>query len=217
MFSEYRKALDEAESQEARITAEYENKREALTLKMQEKMKKEASRISKEQHLKDYNPVAFANSITKMKHQHDEIVSEEKEALGVVKTTLDNDLSKVSDWVPPVTELYKIISCAQNSANYVFRVWFTLIPVPEFECVPGDPIRVEWVQINTRRDNDIKCAGNKSPRTGPGYEGLQICNFQQKGFATNAQSFYNYNSQNDQQKQWWREWIEENRPIPKEN
>ena len=216
MFSEYRKALDEAESQEARITAEYENKREALTLKIQEKMKKEASKISKEQQLKDYNPVAFANSITKMKHQHDEIVSEEKEALSVVKTTLDNDLSKVSGWTPPVTELYKIISGSAEitHSSWVILVWFTLVPVPEFECVPGDPIRVEWRNINIQVGNYKEYI---EKRTSSKMSGLKIPMFSGRGQCTSAGTFYDFMKQPDQQKQWWREWIEENRPIPREN
>ena len=212
MFSQYRSALEVAEAQEEQINSECDAKREALALKMQEKMKKEASRISKDQHLKDYNPVEFANTITKMKHKHDEIVKEGNEALEKVKNKLDTELAKVS--TPFITDMYKIISSSQANQGYLFRVWFTLVPVPEFECVPGDPIKVEWICTNTRRDNDIKSVNNSASRTGPGYEGLQICNFQQKSFATNHNNFYNYSSQPDQQKQWWREWIEENRPIP---
>jgi len=212
MFSQYRSALEVAEAQEEQINSECDAKREALALKMQEKMKKEASRISKDQQLKDYNPIEFANTITKMKLKHDELVKEENDALEIVKKTLDSELAKVS--TPLVTEMYKIISSSQNNQSYLFRVWFTLVPVPEFECVPGDPIKVEWVTPHTRRDNDIQSVSNSASRTGPGYEGLQICNFQQKSFATGGNSFYNYSSQPDQQKQWWREWIEENRPIP---
>ena len=214
MFSAYRKALDEADNQEARITAEYEIKREALTLKIQEKMKKETSRISKKlHHNKDYNPVAFANSITKMKHQHDEIVSEEKDALGVVKTTLDNDLSRVSDWVPPVTELYKIISCSDEPIHscWVLLVWFTLVPIPEFDCVPGDPIRVEWRNTNNKR----KYKQYIETRTSSKLKGLKIPMFSGPGQCTMAGQFYDYVKLKNEQKKWWREWIEENRPIPK--
>ena len=218
MFDEYQIAIENAQQKEDEIVDEYNNKKEAHSLAQQKMMDQESKTMRSGQALKDYNPTAFVNELTRMKHEFDRLEKDEKTELNEVKRELDSELHRLTDF--PVTELCKDIGCITNNVNeypYVCRVWFTLISVPEFSCVPGDPIRVEWINIaNAHMDRTKDGIHACSKRTAPGLEGLHIPHFTNPASITAKNEFYSINNwgENSSQKNWWINWVKVNRPIP---
>ena len=218
MFDEYQIAIENAQQKEDEIVDEYNNKKEAHSLAQQKMMEQEAKSMRSGQALKDYNPTAFVNELTRMKHEFDALEQDEQTELTEVKRELDTELYKLTDF--PVTEICKYIGCDTSSPGnykYVCRVWFTLVSVPEFSCVPGDPIRVEWVDM-THQDMDRTKKGitYSSTRTGPGLEGLNVPNFHTFASPISVNNFYPINNwgQTSNVKTWWINWVKANRPIP---
>ena len=222
MFSEYREVLENAEEMEQATIEAFDSKREENVIEIQTKMKEEALNISKNQHLKNYNPIEYYNSITTLKHQHDKLIQDEKEKLQKLREVTDLSLFEVMNINPPISEIYKVISCDISNANnyrYICRVWFTLVEIDEFKCKPGDPIRIEW--IDTMHNNiDTNNGGINAveKRTAPGLDGLKIPNFVNISQVNSRNQFYSVNNwgETSNQKKWWIEWVEANRPIPSE-
>ena len=218
MFDDYQIAIENAQQKEDEIVDEYNNKKEAHSLAQQKMMEQEAKSMRSGQALKDYNPTAFVNELTRMKHEFDALEQDEQTELNEVKRELDTELHKLTDF--PVTEICKYIGCVTANVNenrYACRVWFTLVSVPEFSCVPGDPIRVEWVDMAQqhidRTKNSITCS---SKRTGSGLTGLNIPNFNNPASITSVNNFYPITQwgENSNQKTYWINWVKVNRPIP---
>ena len=218
MFDEYQIAIENAQHKEDEIVDEYNNKKEAHSLAQQKMMEQEAKSMRSGQALKDYNPTAFVNELTRMKHEFDALEQDEKTELNEVKRELDTELLKLIDF--PVTEICKYIGCMSANANehrYACRVWFTLVSVPEFSCVPGDPIRVEWVDMASQTIDSYKNSITKSSkRTGPGLTGLLIPQFNNVASITGRNNFYPITqwSENSRERSWWINWVKANRPIP---
>lgn len=184
-------------------------------------MEAELEKIKSEDSLKNYSVVSHHNVMTQHAHELSQIQSSKASRIAEIKKTLDLALYELVEKpkeVPKVTEMYKIISGAvMNGHHYICRVWFTLVPIEKWECKPGDPIRVEWVQINsnTRRDIDTHSISKTTQRTGKGDTGLQMPQFINTGHVSNVNNFYNINQwQSSCHSNWWLEWVKANRPIP---
>ena len=225
MFEGYRDAIDTAEEVEEEINTRFDGLKEAHSLSQQKMMEAEAKKMRGGQQLKDYNPTEFANEITRMKHEFDQIEKDEQAELDEAKANLDKSLSELMGTSLPFTEMYKVIGCdvGTNYNRWICRVWFTLVPIKQFKCVPGDPIRVEWVDM--MRDNTSNKKGlndntshitSTSSRTGCGITGLNIPNFVNENQLNSKNNFYNVDSwgETSNQKSWWIAWVNENRPIP---
>jgi hypothetical protein len=218
MFDDYQIAIENAQQKEDEIVDEYNNKKEAHSLAQQKMMEQEAKSMRSGQALKDYNPTAFVNELTRMKHEFDALEQDEQTELNEVKRELDTELHKLTDF--PVTEICKYIGCDTSSPGnykYVCRVWFTLISVPEFSCVPGDPIRVEWIDMTQQHvDRTKNSITYSSKRTSPGLKGLFIPNFNNTASITSVNNFYPINQwgETSSQTTYWINWVKVNRPIP---
>ena len=223
MFSEYFAEVQTAIDNADRKISEYGKIRERLALDVKAKIETESESITKSSELKNYSPIQHHNEMTVLIHSFEKMKTEEASELNKIKELLHANLirlmkipePKAPD--PPITEMYKIIGQSSQNNNYICRVWFTLIPIPKWGCVPGDPVRVEWVQVNHNisRNNDLTDNITKSPRTGKGPDGLKIPQFDQAGRVTNATSFYNITQwgATSNQRTWWEQWIAANRPL----
>lgn len=222
MFQEYRNVIELAQEHESKIKMKFNKQRESNTIEIQEKMRQEADSISKNQHLKDYNPMEYYNSITTLKHKYDQIIESERTKLENLQKQTDELLQEKMKYKPKleITEICKLIGTSSENTNYyryICRVWFTLIPIEEFDCKPGDPIRVEWVDMVDNNLNDKKRDTNeKSIRNGKGITGLNIPHFVNTSQLSNVNQLFspdNWGS-NSNQKTLWLNWVRHNRPIP---
>jgi len=220
MFQRYREILKNALKVESIIKDKYDSLREKNVIEIQSKMREEALNISKNQHIKDYNPIQYYNSITILKHKHDEILKNEKEEYNDLREETDKLLFEVMNIKYPVTKIYKIISCdmSANVYNRVCRVWFTLVPIDnnKFKCNAGDPIEIEWINLSKCENNDdLRSNDNKTIRTSEGINGLKIPEFV-NNYHVKHNNFYDINNwgENSNQKTWWLQWLKINRPIP---
>ena len=217
MFSEYSKLIRDAMSKESQIKTSFDSKREHNTIMIQKKLKEETDNISRNQQLKDYNPVQYYNQLTILKHKHEEIVTEENTELDKLKKSIDEKMIQTMKHKPtlPITEIYKIIAGDQSNPRYVCRVYFTLIQTTHAK--PGDPIRVEWVDLLSGEINDDKRHKNAHhARTATGIQGLNMPQFNGQTNLTSCNSLFSPEQwgTNSSQKQWWINWIKQNRPIP---
>lgn len=222
MFQQYHDAVTHAQTSETAKNKEYDNKREALTIEIKNKMEEECKKIQSNKKFKDYSPIEHYNEMTQLRHNFDNLNAELTQAKEDIKKTLHESLKElIPEDKPtlPVTEIYKVIGLCYNNASYMCRVWFTLVPIEQYECVPGDPIRVEWIQMNTNnytRNND-KTDGisNNHRRNGKGINGLNIPQFQNSGQIIGANNLYPISQwgENSSQVTWWKNWIQANRPI----
>ena len=219
MFSQYSKLNHHAISKESQIKTSFDSKREHNTIMIQKKLKEETDNISRNQQLKDYNPVQYYNQLTILKHKHEEIITEENTELDKLQKSIDEKMIQTMKHKPTlpiqITEISRIIAADNSHPRYVCRVYFTLIQTTHAK--PGDPIRVEWVDLLSNEINDDKRQKYACHiRTAPGINGLQIPQFSSPGQITSYNSVYNPDiwGPNSQQKQWWINWIKQNRPIP---
>ena len=222
MFQQYHDAVTRAQNSEAAKNEEYDTLREALTIEIKEKMEEECTKIQSNNHLKDYSPIEYYNKMTELRHRFDKLNIELEQAKQEIKNTLHDSLKElipVEKLVQTVTEMYKVIGVSQNSPDYMCRVWFTLVPLPEYECVPGDPIRVEWIKMNinnyTRNNDKAEGITNVYKRVGKGLNGLYIPQFQNQGQITSANNLYPISQfgENSSHVTWWKNWIQQNRPV----
>jgi len=220
MFQQYHDAVTTAQNSEANTNDEYDTLREALTIEIKAKMEQECENIQSNNHLKDYSPIEYYNKMTELRHRFDKLNTELEQAKMDIKNTLHDSLKElipVTD--PQITEIYKVIGLCYNNASYMCRVWFTLVPLPQYECVPGDPIRVEWIQMNissyTRNNDKVDGVSASHSRNGTGINGLNIPQFQNQGQITNANTLYPITQfgENSSQVTWWKNWVQANRPM----
>ena len=217
MFSDYQSVVTIATESEQAKNEEFDTMKEALTIQIKTKMEEECKNIQNKSKLKDYSPIKHYNEMTELRHQFDKINTDLETEMGAIKDILHNSLLKLINpkpVTPVVTEMYKIIS---GQGGWICRVWFTLVPIEEFECIPGDPVCVEWLNImgKTRNNDKTDSVGSSHTRNGKGHEGLQIPQFSCAGQITSPNSLYYYTSwgQESSHSQWWLEWVKANRPV----
>lgn len=224
MFSEYFAEVQTAIDNADRKISEYGKIRERLALDVKAKIETESESITKSSELKNYSPIQHHNEMTVLIHSFEKLKDEEASELNKIKELLHANLIKImkipepKSPVPPITEMYKIIGQSSENNDYICRVWFTLIHIPKWSCIPGDPIRVEWVHLkhNACRKNDlINTVTTKSERTGKGPDGLKIPYFEQEGIVTTANDFYSINAWGSpsNERTWWEQWVATNRPL----
>ncbi len=157
MFQEYLDLVTKSREEVVEVEKDTDKSREALSIKVQKQMEEELEKIKSEDSLKNYSVVSHHNVMTQHAHELTQIQSSKASRIAAIKKELDLALYELVEKpkeVPKITEMYKIISNAQNNQSYVCRVWFTLVLIEKWECKPGDPIRVEWVQVGINRAND---------------------------------------------------------------
>jgi len=104
-FKELQQIIRSAIKLEEEISDKYNSLRERNTIEFQEKMKSESDNISKNQQLKDYNPMEFHNSITSLKQSFDTIGEKEQKELCRLQTEINNSI-------------LRLMKSKNNCANY---------------------------------------------------------------------------------------------------
>lgn len=94
-FKELQQIIKTAIKLEDELSEKYNSLRERNTIEFQEKMKSESDNISKNQQLKDYNPMEFHNSITTLKQSFDSISEKEKKELCRLQTEINNSILRL--------------------------------------------------------------------------------------------------------------------------
>ena len=221
MFQSLSQVIQTATNQVEKIETDYIQKRQETAVKIQKEMESELERMKSQIALEDYSPIGHHNKIVTFNNEYQTMNVVKQNECEAVKIKLFEQLLALMDINPcTVKEMYKVISASSNNQAYICRVWFTLVDIEEWSCVPGDPIRIEWVQLgNTQRQNDK--TGNisaTSNRTAPDAMGLKIPQFDSAGRVTHVNNFYNINNwgEKSNQRTWWEQWVEINRPVPKE-
>lgn len=215
MFEDYLTYTQEAIEQEKDIQEKYDRLKEELISEMKEKIDEETKNIESTL-FKDYSPNIFHNTITTLVNKHKNLDLLREKELQNTKRELNTKLSKIIGKISSITEMYKVIGLSNQNNHYLCRVYFTLVPIEKWDCKPGDPIRVEWVQNfnhSTPRTTDRVNVSNTSQRKDKGPEGLDIPNFVGAGHITSANSFLKWETLNANQKKWWQEWVKNNRPL----
>lgn len=209
MFQETIKSFQEAEKQVDEINEKYEQLRKKLSINIQQIIIEEVKEIGE-----GYSPLNFQENLNLLVDKY-KALDEEKE-LEIEK--IKQELEKLIFFKPQVTEMYKIIGPSARNKNYICRVWFTLVPIKKWNCVPGDPIRVEWLNFSetqARLDDKIDRVCYTSRRNDPGPEGLQMPEFESPGIIINSVCTYpryHFGVNSDKIK-WWDEWVAKNRPL----
>lgn len=217
MFDLYLQYAQEAKEKEQEIIIKYDKLKEELVTNLKQGTIAEMEEIEKTL-MKEYSPIKFHNMLTSVVNKHKNLDTNKEQELKKNKEDLDKKLAEIIETVSPITEMYKIIGMSNQNNNYLCRVWFTLVPIEKWKCVPGDPIRVEWLHIpyNVQRlDDKTTCVNHKQERTGPGPNGLCIPQFDAQGRVTSANATYPITKwgANSNQVKWWDEWIAKNRPC----
>jgi len=113
--------------------------------------------------------------------------------------------------------MYKVIGADPHNQAYICRVWFTLVPMEQWNCVPGDPIRIEWVHVGgtQRPDDKTYHISATAKRKGAGAMSLRIPQFDSAGRVVGHSNFYNINQwgEKSNQRTWWEQWLQTNRPC----
>ena len=226
MFKQYKNLIDNSIHNEDSCNKEFHTKKTKLTLEMKQILLNEIEFIDSKQLLKDYSPIQHTNKITELNNKFSNLILENQTELEEIKINLNKDLLNIMKITQPIpknypTELYKIInSCitkSKGSNSYVCRVYFTLIPIKEFDCKPGDPIRIEFIKFSgCNRFND-KSDGLtiKTERFAQGISGIKMPQFINTGSIIHSNSFYDFNhfGHDSDEQNWWLNWIKQNRPM----
>ena len=218
MFSQLSEAITSATNEVEQIENGYVEKRQSTAVKIQKEMEAELERMKTQVALKDYSPIEHHNKIATFNSEYQTMSVAEKNECEAVKNKLYDQLMSLMEKKDcPISEMYKVIGASQNNQSYICRVWFTLVPMEQWNSVPGDPIRIEWVQVGGTQRPDDK-TGNisgTSGRTSAGVMGLKIPQFDAAGRITNVNSFYKINQwgEKSNQRTWWEQWLQTNRPC----
>lgn len=219
MFSELSEVIEVASRDAEDITNNYIEKRQTTAVQIQKEMQAEIERMNSQIALKDYSPIEHHNKIVKFNTDYNTMNNDEEKEYQVVKNKLYEQLIKLMGFNPcPITEMYKVISSCSNNQQYMCRVWFTLIPIKEFNCEPGGPIRIEWIHLaqgHARPNDENGNISATSKRNAPGVMGLNIPQFDTQGRVTSVNCFYKINQwgEKSSQRTWWEEWVKTNRPC----
>ena len=207
MFQEYLANVQQAIEDHQKQVEKYQKEKEKLSLEVKKNLEIETNKFNSVV-LKDYSLVNHHNSITKLLHQFEKNDQDLEKHLQSIKEGLDKKLSNIINFNSGVKEMYKIISACSNNQGYFCRVWFTLVEIEQWKCVPGDPIRIEWVFINpggARPDDKKTGISATSQRNSAGEKGLNIPQFDTTGRVTSLNNFYPIDNwgANSNQKKWW--------------
>lgn len=222
MFKQYKNLIDNAIHNEDSSNKEFHTKKNKLTLEMKQILLNEIEFIDSKQLLKDYSPIQHTNKITELNNKFSNLSIENDIKLEEIKHKLNKDLLNIMKIIQPIpknypTELYKIINCSNNKLKFICRVYFTLIPLKEFNCNPGEPIRIEYIKVGgCNRFND-KCDGItiKTERTAQGISGIKMPQFHNTGSITQSGCFFDFDhfGHDSDEQNWWLAWIKQNRPM----
>lgn len=221
MFKQYKILIDNAIHNEEISNKQFEDKRNNLSLEIKQTIQNEMENLNNKQLLKDYSPIKHTNKMTELNTKYSNLHLEEHKKINDIKNELDENLLTIMEIERKPNnfpnEIYKIISCCSHKTNYICRVYFTLISIKHWNCIPGDPIKIEWIDMNCCRNND-KTDGiiESCKRTGSGFIGLKMPQFNNPGQTIcNENKLYDFNhwGDNSNQQKWWKEWIQNNRPI----
>ena len=178
MFKQYKNLVDSCLDQEKNTIKKYESQKNTLALEIKQTLLNEIENMNNKTLLKDYSPIQHSNNMTELNVRYSNLLSQEKDDLEKIKIKLNEDLISIMEdnGLPKnyPTELYKVINSSRDSPYDLCRVYFTLVPLKQWDCKPGDPIRVEWVGFNgvnrfTDKNDSVNC---KSERTAQGWTGL---------------------------------------------
>lgn len=221
MFKQYKNLVDSSLDKEKNTIKKYESQKNTLALEIKQTLLNEVENMNSKTLLKDYSPIQHSNTMTELNQKFSDLLSKEKNDLEKIKIKLNEDLIGImEDTGHPKnypTELYKVINSARESPYDLCRVYFTLVPLKQWDCKPGDPIAVEWVSLNgvnrfTDKKDSVNC---RAERTAQGWTGLKMPNFCHNGSLTNNNRLFDFNhwgTKGNQQK-WWMDWVKENRPM----
>jgi hypothetical protein len=222
MFISHSNILNEATKKENEIIEQFKTKKEAKALEIKKTLYSESERISQDQTLKDYNPSDIHNKISSLNIQHKNIISEENVELTKLKKETEEELIKIMNYKPkkeiPIKEIYKDIFSNQNEW-WACRVWFTLVEIQNLNIKPGDPIRIKWFDISANRNKALNSYtyGTSSERVSTNEQELQMPNLTNNFNTSSSNCLYNQShwGANSNQLKRWNNWIQSNRPIPK--
>lgn len=214
MFKQYNDLVKKAHEAEKLVNKKYDDKKTQLSIKIRNKLQDEIQNINRKTLLKNYCPIQYTNEMTLLSEQFSNITKEYNNELFQIKNRLNRDLMNIMELPKSSsnypTELYKIIN---HNDSFICKVYFTLVPLPEFDCKEGDPIRLEWVVYSLNKNTENITATTE--RTAQGWPGLkmpQFINNYQIIYPNNFCDFYQFGSNSLQQK-WWMEWVSKNRPM----
>jgi hypothetical protein len=218
MFSQLSEAITCATNEVEQIENGYSEKRQSTAVKIQKEMEAELERMKTQVALKDYSPIEHHNKIATFNSEYQTMSVAEKNECEAVKNKLyDQLMNLMQKNTCPISEMYKVIGADPHNQAYICRVWFTLVPMEQWNCVPGDPIRIEWVHVGgTQRPDDKTCnISATANRSEVGVMGLQIPQFDAEGLVVGHNNFYNINQWGDtsNHRTWWEQWLQTNRPC----
>lgn len=219
MFTQLSEAITCATNEVEQIENGYVEKRQSTAVKIQKEMETELEHMKSHVALKDYSPIEHHNKIATFNSEYQTMTVAEKNECESVKNKLYDQLMSLMQKISsPVSEMYKVIGADPHNQAFICRVWFTLVPIMDngWNCVPGDPIRIEWVHVGgTQRPDDKGNISGTSNRTGAGVMGLKIPQFDTSGRVTSVNSFYKINQwgEKSNHRTWWEQWLQTNRPC----
>ena len=213
MFQELLTLVNSAIEMENNVKTRFNEQKTALSLDIKSKIEDESRRMTESVSLQDYSPIKHLNEMTELTERFKKMNTIEQQELellnGSVKESLINSMNLN---VPK--EIYKIMGYNGVDDLWICRVWFTLIPILEYDCIPGDPIRVEWIQISDEFDEESP-PWTKSIRNGPGLDNLMVPHMENEYLTIESNKLYpiNHWGEDSNQKLWWLNWIANNRPC----
>lgn len=231
MLSEYSSALKTAGVKETRVRAKYDRKKQELVSKQKELLKKELEKPDDV----DYDPMECFTQYSELVEQFKQLQVDLQNDLQMIKFDLDTVLRSLMDSSTPKNpsrlspcpslsedmdrifsedkypaligplEVCKTIGKSEDSSVFACRVWFTTVQIEKWECVPGDPIRIEWYVTDTGQ------VTSTAERYGPGLDGLPYPYMKSPREVYNDNSFLT--SEDDSYSMvYWEIWLRDNRP-----
>ena len=223
MFKNHESIIKDTLQLEIEIINKYDQQKEKTSLDIKEALDTESKKIIQDQTLKTYDPVEICNKISGFNIQYQNIITQQKIDLEKLQIETEKKLLKEMKHIPelPITEIYKDIIClpmiCRNEEQcLVCRVWFTLIKNVELKLNPGDPFRVAWYDIGSKKKYIQESLISKTSNT---YE-LKIPYLDKNldiMFDNDSPGCYlfpiNHWGESSTQKTVWLKWVKENRPI----
>lgn len=220
MFKQFNDIIKSASAAEITITSEYTELKQNKAIQIKKELISETEKINNDQALMDYNPMNIHNKITSLNIEHQQIKSNEIQALEKLKKNTEEELNNIMEYHKgmPITEIFKdIYSCLNNSTRWVCRVWFSLVENKKINIKPGDPFKIKWFDINQNTGkyiNNFKY-NNSSERKTKNENELLIPQFSNPHMVTSDNNLYKIDhwGANSSQYRWWVEWVKQNRPF----
>lgn len=212
MFKNYQDLVNKAIKDEEIANKEFENNKNKLTTDIKQILQNEIENIEKKTLLKDYSPIQHTNKMTEFNNIYSNLSNELNDKIDKIRNNLHQDLitkMKLPNFNKNYPkELYKVINLIQDRTDFICKVYFTLIPLPQWDCKEGDPIRIEWV-------HPFDNVTAKTERMAQGWSGLKIPMFYNSNTITNINNFFDFNhfGHDSNEQKWWMEWVNKNRPM----